>query len=687
MMKFFARIGQHSDIVLAAGVLGVISVLVIPVPPLLLDFMLAFNITVAVLILLVTLYLNKPLEFSVFPGLLLMVTLLRLSLNVASTRLILGDGYAGEVIQSFGNFVVKGNYVVGLIVFIILVVIQFVVITKGSGRISEVAARFTLDAMPGKQMAIDADLNAGLISESDARERREVISSEADFYGAMDGASKFVRGDAIAGILITLINIIGGFIIGVAQRGLPFSEALKTYTLLSIGDGLVSQIPALIISIAAGIIVTRAASEGNMAEELSRQLTLKPRPVLIAGGMLTLLGIVPGLPTIPFLLAGAVAGVVGMASRKREIDAENAASLPETVSENDVPSERTEDYLKLDLLETEIGYALIPLVDVAQDGDLLERISSIRKQMAQEVGVVLPPIRIRDNVQLKPGRYVIKLKGSEIASGEIVMNRLLAIGSNPEGEDLGGFPTIDPAFGMPAWWIQPADRDRAEMLGFAVVEPPAVLATHLAEVIRSHYAELLTRQDVSHLLETLKAEYPAVVESVVPDMLSLGQVQKVLQNLLAERIPVRDLLTILENLADYATVTKDPDILTEYVRMALRRQISGLYASKDGSIKVLTLDQATEEMLSETLQHQKTGLVLAAPPDVVSALTEQISPFVDRSLAQGETPVLLAAPNIRLALRRLLAGTMPQLAVVSINELLPNLEVFAMHQIGVERAG
>lgn len=687
MMDLFTRLGKHSDILLAAGVLGVIGVLVIPVPPLLLDFMLAFNITVAVLILLVTLYLHKPLEFSVFPGLLLMVTLLRLSLNVASTRLILGDGYAGEVIQSFGNFVVKGNYVVGLIVFIILVVIQFVVITKGSGRISEVAARFTLDAMPGKQMAIDADLNAGLISESDARERREAISNEADFYGAMDGASKFVRGDAIAGILITLVNIIGGFIIGVAQRGLPFSEALKTYTLLSIGDGLVSQIPALIISIAAGIIVTRAASEGNMAEELSTQLTMKPRPVLIAGGMLVFLGLVPGLPTVPFLLAGVVACVAGMASRKREIEATQAALVAETVTEEEeAPSERTEDYLKLDLLEIEIGYALIPLVDVAVDGDLLERISSIRKQMAQEVGVVLPPIRIRDNVQLKPGRYVIKIKGSEIASGEIVMNRLLAIGSNPEGEELGGFPTIDPAFGMEAWWIQPTERDRAEMMGFAVVEPPAVLATHLAETIRSHYAELLTRQDVSHLLETLKADYPAVVESVVPEILSLGQVQKVLQNLLAERIPIRDLLTILENLADYALETKEPDILTEYVRMALRRQISGLYSDSSGSIKVLTLDQATEELLSETLQHQKTGLVLAAPPDVVKSLTEQISPFVDRSLAQGETPVMLAAPNIRLALRRLLAGALPQLAVVSINELLPNLEVFAMHQIGVERA-
>lgn len=686
MMDLFTRIGKHSDIVLAAGVLGVIGVLVIPVPAILLDFMLAFNITVAVLILLVTLYLHKPLEFSVFPGLLLMVTLLRLSLNVASTRLILGDGYAGEVIQAFGHFVVKGNYVVGLIVFIILVVIQFVVITKGSGRISEVAARFTLDAMPGKQMAIDADLNAGLINESDARDRREAISKEADFYGAMDGASKFVRGDAIAGILITLVNIIGGFIIGVAQRGMPFSEALKTYTLLSIGDGLVSQIPALIISIAAGIIVTRAASEGNMADELSRQLTVKPRPVLIAGGMLTFLGLVPGLPTIPFLMAGAVAGVVGMVSRKREIETQQAALLTETAVETEEPSERTEDYLKLDLLEIEIGYALIPLVDVAVDGDLLERISSIRKQMAQEVGVILPPIRIRDNVQLKPGRYVIKIKGSEIASGEIVMNRLLAIGSNPEGEELGGFPTIDPAFGMEAWWIQPAERDRAEMMGFAVVDPPAVLATHLAETIRSHYAELLTRQDVSHLLETLKAEYPAVVESVVPEILSLGQVQKVLQNLLAERIPIRDLLTILENLADYAVETKEPDILTEYVRMALRRQISGLYSDSSGSIKVLTLDPATEELLSETLQHQKTGLVLAAPPDVVTSLIEQIKPFVDRSLAQGEVPVMLAAPNIRLALRRLLAGALPQLAVVSINELLPNLEVFAMHQIGVERA-
>jgi flagellar biosynthesis protein FlhA len=686
MMAFLSRIAHHTDVVLAIAVLGIIAVLVIPVPPLVLDFLLAFNITVALLILMVTLYLNRPLELSVFPGLLLVVTLLRLSLNVASTRLILGEGYAGEVINAFGHFVVKGNYVVGLIIFLILVVIQFVVITKGAGRISEVAARFTLDAMPGKQMAIDADLNAGLLSEADARARRDAIAREADFYGAMDGASKFVRGDAIAGILITLVNIIGGFVIGVAQRGLTFPEALRAYTQLSIGDGLVAQIPALIIAVAAGIIVTRAASDANMGEDLTRQLTLKPRPIFIAGGMLAFLGLVPGLPTVPFVMVGLAAAGVGYASRRRAAEG-TSREHEEGGKDREQTVARTEDYLKLDLLETEIGYALIPLVDVAQGGDLLERITSIRKQLAQEVGVILPPIRIRDNVQLKPGRYTIKLKGSEVASGEIVMNRLLALGQPSEEDALSGFPTVDPAFGMPAWWIQPSERERAEMLGLAVVEPPAVLATHLSEVIRSHYAELLTRQDVRHLLDTLKQEYPAVVEAVWPELLSLGQVQKVLQNLLAERIPIRDLLTILETLADYGEATKEPDILTEYVRMALRRQISALYSNQDGSVRVLTLDPATEEHLSEALQHQKSGLVLAASPEVTESLRSQIKPFVDRMLSAGEVPVLLAAPNIRLGLRRLLAPGAPQLAVVSINELMPELEVFAAHQIGVEHAG
>lgn len=685
-MSFLTRLTRHTDVALAIAVLGIIAVLVIPVPAFFLDFLLAFNITVAMLILLVTLYLHKPLELSVFPGMLLVVTLLRLSLNVATTRLILSEGYAGEVVNAFGNFVVKGNYVVGFIIFLILVVIQFVVITKGAGRISEVAARFTLDAMPGKQMAIDADLNAGLITEGVARQRRDDIAREADFYGAMDGASKFVRGDAIAGILITLVNVIGGFVIGVAQRGLTFSDALRTYTLLSIGDGLVSQIPALIISVAAGIIVTRAASDSNMGEDLTRQLTIKSRPIFIAGGMLAVFGLVPGLPTFPFLVVGGLATLVGVAARRRNERQTQIQGQHAQAAEQPSAPERPEDFLRLDILEVEIGYALIPLVDVAQGGDLLERITTIRKQMAQEVGVILPPVRIRDNVQIKPGRYLIKLKGNEVAGGEILMNRLLAIGGSSAGEELDGYPTVDPAFGMPAFWIQPTMRERAELEGYAVVEPPAVLATHLSEIIRANYAELLTRQDVKHLLDHMRGEYPAVVEAVVPDLLNVGQVQKVLQNLLAERVPIRDLVTILETVADYADVTKDPDILTEYVRMALRRHISAMYARSEGTIRVLTLDVATEELLSGSLQHQKSGLVLAVPPDIVEALRAKIRPFVERSLAAGEIPVLLAAPNIRLALRRLLAGALPQLAVISLNEVMPHLEVFAVHQIGVTDA-
>ena len=651
MIQLLTRWFRHSDIVLAVAVLGIIAVLVIPLPAFLLDFLLAFNLTVSVLILLVTLYLHRPLELSVFPGLLLVVTLLRLSLNVASTRLILSDGYAGEVINAFGHFVVKGNYVVGLIIFLILVVIQFLVITKGAGRISEVAARFTLDAMPGKQMAIDADLNAGLLSEAEARRRRDGIAREADFYGAMDGASKFIRGDAIAGILIVLVNIVGGLVIGVAQRGLSFTEAARSYTLLSIGDGLVTQIPALIVSIAAGILVTRATSDAPMGDDLAHQLTTKARPLFIAGGMLAFLGLVPGLPALPFLAAGLVAGAVGLASsRHAAAKAKTSACAPA-----ERRPERTEDLLRLDLLEVEIGYALIPLVDVAQGGDLLERVASIRRQLASEMGVVLPPVRIRDNVQLKPGRYLLRIKGSEVASGEIVMNRLLALGSVAGGLEPSGLPTVDPAFSMPAWWVLPSEREHALTLGLVVVEPPAVLATHLSETIRSHYAELLTRQDVQHLLDTLRQEYPAVVDAVVPDALTLGQVQKVLQNLLAERVPIRDLLTVLETLADASETTKDPDILTEYVRMALRRTISALYTSRDGSVKVITLEASTEELLSKSLQHPQSGWSLAISHEQASELRQKLQPLAERQLAQGETPVVLATPNIRLALRRLLA--------------------------------
>jgi len=507
------QITSRSDIVLALGFISIIAVLVIPIPTALLDFALAFNITFSLVVLLTTLYVTKPLELSVFPGMLLVVTLMRLSLNVASTRLILGQAYAGEVINSFGNFVVQGDYVVGFIVFIILVIIQFVVITKGAGRISEVAARFTLDAMPGKQMAIDADLNAGIISEQDARSRRDAISQEADFYGAMDGASKFVRGDAIASILITLINIIGGFVIGIAMKDMSLAESMRTYSLLSIGDGLVTQIPALLVSTASGIIVTRAAATANMGSDLATQFTRQPRAILVTALVLVLFGMMPGMPTATFVTLGLIAGGVGFISREAiKRKALQAAQLEQQEeSSTQAAKERTEDLLKVDILGLEIGYGLIPLVDANQGGDLLSRIGMIRKQLATELGIIVPPIRIRDNVQLGPNQYSIKVKGIKTASFELMPDHCLAINPGYVEEKLDGFETIDPAFGLKATWIIPGLKETAELKGFTIVEPSAVIATHLTEVIRISAPEILSRQDVQHLTEWFIFDYRNIV--------------------------------------------------------------------------------------------------------------------------------------------------------------------------------
>ncbi|MDX9856333.1 MAG: flagellar biosynthesis protein FlhA [candidate division Zixibacteria bacterium] len=672
-----SRIMTRSDIVLAFGVIGIIVVLVIPLPAAMLDFALAFNITFSLVVLLTTLYITKPLDLSVFPGMLLIVTLMRLSLNVASTRLILGQGYAGEVINSFGNFVVQGNYVVGFIVFVILVIIQFVVITKGAGRISEVAARFTLDAMPGKQMAIDADLNAGIINDQEARERRAEIAREADFYGAMDGASKFVRGDAIAGILITLINVIGGFIIGIALNGMPLAEALRTYSLLSIGDGLVTQIPALLVSTASGIIVTRAASDSNMGTDLTRQLSRQPRAILITGLVLILFGIVPGLPTMTFVAIGAAVSGIGMLTRKaakqQALAGEQEARAKQ--QQQPPPKERTEDLLKVDTIGLEIGYGLIPMVDANQGGDLLDRVGTIRKQLAAELGIVVPPVRIRDNVQLKPNQYLIKIKGIAVASYELMIDHLLAINPGFVEEKLDGFETKDPAYALNASWIIPTLKEVAEAQGYTVVEPSAVLATHLTETIRGAASEILTRQDVQHLIDTLKEDYPALVESVIPEHVSLGMLQKVLQSLLGERIPVRDLATIVETMSDYAPVTKETDVLAEYVRMSLKRQISELYKDGAGRINVFTMDPAIEHQLSESVQNTKQGLMLVMDPSLTELLLARIGAQVERMQNAGLTPVCICSPNIRLALRRLVEASFPGLAVISYNEVMPSAEV------------
>lgn len=676
--NLLTTITRRADIALAVAVIGIITVLIIPLPAALLDFALAFNITFSLIILLTTLYVKKPLELSVFPGMLLIVTLMRLSLNVATTRLILGEAYAGEVINSFGNFVVQGNYVVGFIVFVILVIIQFVVITKGAGRISEVAARFTLDAMPGKQMAIDADLNAGIITEAVARERRDSISKEADFYGAMDGASKFVRGDAIAGILITLINVIGGFVIGAAINGMSLTEALRTYTLLSIGDGLVSQIPALLVSTASGIIVTRAASDSNMGADLTSQLTRQPRAVLVAALILMLLGLVPGMPTMTFLVLGAAVGGVGYMTReanRRRAEQEEAEAAHEAEQQETTPQDRTEDLIKVDTIGLEIGYGLIPLVDVNQGGDLLERVSSIRKQLASELGIIVPPVRIRDNVGLKPNEYRIKLKGIPIGTAELMLDHELAINPGYVDEKLDGFETKDPAFGLNATWVIPALKDVAEANGYTVVAPSAVLATHLTEIVRSSAAEIFSRQDCQHLIDTLKEDYPALVDSTIPEILSLGTMHKVLQLLLGERVPIRDLATIVETAADYASATKEPDVLAEYARMALKRQITEMHKDPQGKINVFTVDPVLEQQMAESVQNTKQGLMMVLEPALTERVLQSFGREIQKMEAEGLAPTCICSPNIRLALKRLVESSHPTLTVVSYNEIMPDVEL------------
>ena len=673
MNSLFEKLAGYADVVFAVGVIGMISVMIIPMPPGLIDVLLTFNIAFALVVLLMTIYITDPLELSVFPGLLLVLTLFRLSLNVATTRLILGEAYAGEVINAFGLFVVKGNYVLGLVVFLIIVIIQFVVITKGAGRVAEVAARFTLDAMPGKQMSIDADLNAGLITEDDARERRQSIAREADFYGAMDGASKFVRGDAIAGILITFVNIIGGLAIGVLQKGMDASSAAQTYTILTIGDGLVTQIPALITSTSAGIIVTRSTSRASLGMDLGRELTSKPRAIMIASAVLIGFAFVPGLPSVPFVIMAATTAVVAFTahrSQMQEIALEEAAE-----EEKAAPEEKVEDYLRVDPLEIRIGYGLIPLVDPAQGGDLLERVTMLRKQTALDLGIVIPPVRIRDDITYSPNEYTINIKGVSVARGEIQPKNLLAMDPGYVEGEIEGTDTTEPAFGLPAKWITEDVREQAELLGYTVVEPPAVLATHLTEIIKTHAYEIPSRQDIQTLIDQIKEKNPTVVDELIPDQLKVGGVQKVLQNLLKERVPIRDMQSILETLADYAGVTQDPDILTEYVRAALARPICQNYQTDEGNIPVLTVAPELEQQISEATQTTPVGIKAVLPPDLAEA--------IDSMVSNGRQPLLLVSPNIRLALRRLTEATFPNLVILSYNEIIPGVEVFSVGMLSM----
>ena len=673
-------LAQHTDVLVAIGVITILAVMIVPLPTFILDFLLTFNISLALLVLMLTIYITAPLELSVFPGLLLVLTLFRLSLNVASTRLILSEADAGRLIEAFGDVVVRGNFVLGFIIFIIVIIIQFVVITKGAGRVAEVAARFTLDAMPGKQMAIDADLNAGLIDEQQAKQRREDISREADFYGAMDGASKFVRGDAVAGILITIVNIIGGFAIGVLQRGLSLSEALQTYTLLTVGDGLVTQIPALITSTAAGIIVTRATSDGNMGSDINQQLTGRPQAGLIAGTMLLFMGLIPGLPTWPFAAIGSLLVGVSLLVRKRKQDQKAVEAEAETQSEQ--IEERPEDYLRVDQLEVQVGYQLVPLVDANQGGDLIERIVQIRKVAAMDMGYVAPPVRVRDSTELPPNSYQICVKGNPVASGELQAKQLIAIDPGFAEGEIDGSQAIDPVFGLPARWIVPALREKAELLGYNVVEPVAVLATHLTEVINNYSHELLGRQETQHLLDELKKTSPSIVDELIPDAEAVGKLQRVLQNLLFERVPIRDLRTILEVLSEHSRID-DVEVLSEYVRTALRRSICNalLKEAPDNAIAVLTIDGGVEQLVVEAVQSSPAGIVVALAPDVANEIFVGLTELVDQMVANGQQPVVLAAPQTRLAFRKLTAANFPMLHVLSYNEISPDVEVTSVGTI------
>ncbi len=678
------------EAVIATTFVSILLVLVIPLPTFILDLLLATNIAISLAVLLTAFYAERPLDFAVFPGLLLITTLFRLSLNVASTRLILSEAKAGALIQAFGDFVVAGNYVVGTIIFLVLVIINFVVITKGSGRIAEVAARFTLDALPGKQMAIDADLNAGLIDDDTARTRRDEVGREADFYGAMDGASKFVRGDAIAGLVITAINIVGGLIVGIAQLGLGAGEAASTFVLLSIGDGLVSQIPALLISTAAGIIVSRASGSTNLATDFKMQLFSRPYPLLITGGFLGMLGLVPGLPITPFwLLAGGliILGRRRLKAESVEADEEAAAAKAKAAADAEPEKEdKPSDLLLVDPLELEIGYALIPIVDPNQSGDLLERVRLLRQQLAMELGIVVPPIRIRDNVSLGSNKYVIKLKGNPIAEGEVLPNYHLALIPEGSGSVPPGIEVKDPTFGLPAIWVSQRHLPDAERAGLSLVEAPAVVTTHLLEILRKSAYQLLDRQEVKKLIDKVQETAPALVEELVPEQLSLGSVQKVLKRLLRESIPIRDLISILEALADNIPNTKNIDVLTEYVRAALAPTITRQFADPDGIVRALVLEPGVEQ---ELLGRAKTGELqagtLGLPPQRAEALVESVRRYAREMLAEGHTPVLLASPVLRPTLFGFLAPMIQEIVVLSYHDLLSDVQVDIVGQVSFER--
>ncbi|MDF2577148.1 MAG: flagella-associated protein [Chlamydiales bacterium] len=682
------KLYEYSDVVLALSVVCIVLLLVIPLPPILLDVLLSISIVLSVTTLLMTMYIHESLDFSSFPSLLLFLTLFRLSLNIASTRMILAEAQAGDIIETFGNFVTGGNQVVGAIIFILLTIVNFVVITKGSGRVAEVAARFTLDAMPGKQMSIDADLNAGLIDEQEAKVRREKIALEADFYGAMDGASKFVRGDAIAGIIMTIVNVIGGFIIGIAMKGMNWKEALHTYTTLTVGDGLVSQIPSLLISVGAGILVTRASSKEKLSNMIHQQVFNNPRVLYLTSIVVFVLGMVPGMPLMVITPISIAIGLYAYSLQKMshtELGSlDTTLAKTQEVEQAQQQAETVEKALFIDPMEIELGYTLIPLVDQSQGGDLLNRITVIRRQIASELGLIVPPIRIRDNMSLDPNSYIIKIKGIDVASGTLQIDSYLAMNPGNVSKPIPGIKTTEPAFGLPAIWISAGQKENAELLGYTVVDTLSVLATHLTEVIHVYAHELLNRQEVSRLIDNAKTYAPAVIEELIPARLSLGQVVKVQQNLLRERIPIRDIVTILEILADQSSRTTDTDILTEYVRQGLARSISKQYGGDKKILYAITFDPKVEQMMAESVQKSDFGHRIVLRPTTTQKIIDELDRTIQESAKQGLQPIVLTSPSIRLYVKHLIERGLPRLPVVSFNEVVSEVEIQAVGVVSSE---
>ena len=690
----YSRFSKQGDLLLAGGVVIILFVMLIPMPTIILDLMLSFSISFSLVILLTTMFMGSPLEFSIFPSILLITTLNRLALNVASTRLILlhgdrGPSAAGNVIEAFGQFVVGGNFVIGVIIFLILFALNKMVITKGTTRIAEVAARFTLDSMPGKQMSIEADLNAGMIDEQEAKRQREAIRKESDFYGAMDGAGKFVEGDVNAGILITVINIVGGLFIGIMQKGMGWMEAAQTYTLLTIGDGLVSTIPSLIVSTSAGMIVSRAAAEAQMGEELIGQLTYHPRALRLVSGVLLMFALVPGMPTLAFGLLAAIIFIISiMSARNRAMLEKKEADKNQKTEEKtaDTPEE-VQTLLPLDMLELEVGYGLIPLVDEEQNGNLLSRIKSIRRQFALDMGVIIPSLHLRDNLQLKPGEYAVVIKGNEVARAEIMIDHYLAMDPGNVKHRIKGVETLEPAFNLPALWIPKERKEEASMAGYTVVDPSTVIATHLTEVFKHNLHEFLGRQEVQSLLDNLAQRAPKAVEDLVPSILNLGTVQKVLQNLVRESVSIRDLLTIVENLADFGTHTKDSDQLTELIRQKMNRAVTRPYLSSQNVLPIITFDEKLEKTIQDSVRKTDQGSFLALEPSRAQKIIQALNKFMEKNTVTDGQPVLLASPIARQHLAQLIQRFIPNLPVVSQAEIPPDIKLESVKILRMDDAG